>query len=129
MKKIETTNGYDLYELTKEECSKMWYEYPTIAIFDEGENYENGIEQCSVGTLEEARSWCKEYARNYDYVKTYYVNEDYPAETWEDIRGLTTETARRILTEDEFIRWYKERSERDPDGCYLPLEYWLQQNK
>ena len=63
MKKIETTRGYDIYELTKEECKEKWYEYPTFAIFDEGETYENGIEQCSVGTLEEAEEWCKEYDR------------------------------------------------------------------
>ena len=63
MKKIETAYGYDIFELTKEECREKWYEYPTFAIFDEGENYDNGIEQCSVGTLAEARMWCKEYDR------------------------------------------------------------------
>ena len=56
--------------------------------------------------------------------KRYFVNEDYPAETWEDILGLTTETARRILSDDEFIKWYEERNARFP-GHYLPLEYWL----
>ena len=58
-------HGYDLYELTKEECKEKWYEYPTIAIFDEGEDYDTGCEQCSVGTLEEAEEWCKEYRRDY----------------------------------------------------------------
>ena len=65
MKKIETTQGYDIYELTKEECKEKWYEYPTFAIFDEGENYDNGVEQCSVSTIEEAKEWCEEYSRNY----------------------------------------------------------------
>lgn len=57
--------------------------------------------------------------------KRFYVNEDYPAETWDNILGLTTETARRILNDEEFKEWYKERNERFPSGCYLPLEYWL----
>ena len=39
--------------------------------------------------------------------------------------GLTTETARDILSEEEFVKWHKERNERFPDGHYLPLEYWL----
>lgn len=56
--------------------------------------------------------------------KRYFVNDDYPAETWEDILGLTTEAARRILNDDEFTKWYKERNERFP-GCYLPLEHWM----
>lgn len=57
--------------------------------------------------------------------KRYYVNEDYPAETWESILGLTTETAKRILSKDEFIKWYNDRNARYPDGNYLSLEYWL----
>lgn len=61
--------------------------------------------------------------------KTYYVNEDYPAETWTEILGLTTETARRILSDEEFIQWYEERNKLSPNGYYLPLEYWLQQSK
>lgn len=57
--------------------------------------------------------------------KRYFVNDDYPSETWEDILGLTTETARSILSDDEFVKWYKERNERYP-GHYLPLEYWME---
>ena len=34
--------------------------------------------------------------------KRYYVNEDYPSETWESILGLTTEAAKRILSKDVF---------------------------
>lgn len=56
--------------------------------------------------------------------KRYYVNDDYPSETWENILGLTTETARRILNDDEFVKWYEERNARFP-GSYLPLEYWI----
>lgn len=59
--------------------------------------------------------------------KRYYVNEDYPAETWNDILGLTTEAARRILNDEEFVQWYNDRNKLSPNGCYLPLEYWLQQ--
>lgn len=57
--------------------------------------------------------------------KRYYVNEDYPSESWEDILSLTTETARRILSDDEFIKWHKERNARFPEGHYVPLEYWF----
>ena len=65
MKKIETTYGYDIYELSKEECKQRYYEFPTFAIFDEGETYDTDVEQCSVGTLKEAHAWCKEYDRTY----------------------------------------------------------------
>lgn len=58
MKKIKTVKNYNIYELTKEECKQKYYEYPTFAIFDK--NYEN-IEECSVGTIEEAEEWCNEY--------------------------------------------------------------------
>ena len=65
MKKIETAYGYDIYELTKEECKERWYEFPCFVVFDEGENYKNGIEQCSVGDLGSAKAWCQEYDRTY----------------------------------------------------------------
>lgn len=64
MKKIETMCGYDLYELTKEECNKHWYEYPCIAIFCEGETYDTvGCDESTFETIKEARAWCKEYDR------------------------------------------------------------------
>ena len=44
--------------------------------------------------------------------KKYYVNEDYPAETWEDLQGLTKECARRVLNDEEFAEWCKEHDER-----------------
>jgi hypothetical protein len=45
--------------------------------------------------------------------KRYYVNEEYPAETWESILGLTSETARRILNDEEYAEWRKERDAQD----------------
>ena len=64
MKKIETSSGYDIYELTKAECEKRWYEYPTFAVFVEGENYDTvGVEETSEESLEAARRWCKHFSR------------------------------------------------------------------
>lgn len=64
MKKVKTAYGYDIYELTKEECKKRWYEYPCFCAFCEGENFDTvGYEECSLGTLGELVEWCKEYAR------------------------------------------------------------------
>ena len=41
--------------------------------------------------------------------KRYYVNEDYPSETWESILALSEEAARKILTDEEFAEWLKDR--------------------
>jgi hypothetical protein len=43
--------------------------------------------------------------------KRYFVNEDYPSESWEDLKGLTREAARRVLTDEEFDKWCKERDD------------------
>lgn len=64
MVKIETNNGYDIYELTKQECKDLWYVYPTFAVFVEGETYETvGYDETSEGSLEDARKWCERYSR------------------------------------------------------------------
>ena len=66
MKKIETAYGYDIFELTKEECKERWYEFLCFAVFVEGETYETvGLDESTFGTLEEAKDWCKEYDRTY----------------------------------------------------------------
>lgn len=57
--------------------------------------------------------------------KRYYVNEDYPAETWESILGLTSEAACNILSEEEFRKWHAERNERYPNGNYQTADFWL----
>ena len=40
--------------------------------------------------------------------KRYFVNEDYPSETWESILGLTKDCARSILNDEEFAEWCKD---------------------
>lgn len=62
--------------------------------------------------------------------KRYFVNEDYPAETWNDILGLTREAARRILNDEEFAEWckdreaqeraYQERAKKELSNKYFP---------
>ncbi len=65
MKLVETTHGYDIYELSEQECKESFYEYPTYAVFVEGENRDMvGFEEDSEGSLEEARKWCEKYSRN-----------------------------------------------------------------
>lgn len=64
MKKIETVNGYDIFELSQQECNEHWYESPCFAVFVEGENYDTvGVEETTEGSLEDARKWCKKYSR------------------------------------------------------------------
>ena len=65
MEKVETTNGYDIYELSEDECEERYYSHPTFAVFVEGETYDTvGAEETSEGSLEEAQNWCKRYSRN-----------------------------------------------------------------
>ena len=45
--------------------------------------------------------------------KKYYVNEDYPAESWNSILGLTKDYAREILSDEEFEEWCKDREAMD----------------
>lgn len=63
MKHIETTNGYDICELTKTECEKMWYSYPTFAVFLEGEEHTLGFEETTEESLKLARKWCEHFSR------------------------------------------------------------------
>ena len=56
MKKVETTNGYDIYELSEKECEERQFEHPTFAVFVEDENYDTvGYEETSEPSLEAAR--------------------------------------------------------------------------
>ena len=65
MKKVATSFGYDIYELTQQECDKQFYEYPTFAVFVEGENYDTvGVDETSEASFEEALVWCEKYRRN-----------------------------------------------------------------
>lgn len=63
MVKIETTNGYDIYELSEQECEENFYSFPCFAAVYEGEELEIGCEETSEGSLEETREWCERYSR------------------------------------------------------------------
>ena len=66
MVKVETAHGYDIYELSQKECRENFYEYPTFAVFVEGESYATvGVDETSETSLEEARAWCEKYSLNY----------------------------------------------------------------
>lgn len=63
MKKVETVNGYDIYELTKKECEERWLEYPTFAVVFEGETCEPYTEETTESSLEAARTWCEHFGK------------------------------------------------------------------
>lgn len=70
MKKVTTKYGYDVYELTKDECKRNGRIYPLLCAFpndwDEKEdgkrhvNYSNS----EFETLQEFEDWAKEYRRD-----------------------------------------------------------------
>lgn len=70
MKHLTTECGYDIYELSKEECKEHGRVYPTLCAFysdwDESEDGERHVNdsECEFETLREAKSWCKYYQRN-----------------------------------------------------------------
>ena len=64
MEKVETTNGYDIYELSEDECEEAYYCHPCFAVVFEGEDIEIGCEETTEGSLEEAQNWCERYSRN-----------------------------------------------------------------
>lgn len=65
MVKVETKFGYDIYELTEQECDERFYEFPCFCAFYEDDDFESaGHEECSVGTLKEMLDWCEEYRRD-----------------------------------------------------------------
>lgn len=64
MLKVETKYGYDIYELTEQECEENYYAHPCFAVFHEGEHADIGAEETSEGTLWQALEWCKEYRRD-----------------------------------------------------------------
>ena len=65
MVEVTSAFGYDIYELTEEECDEGFYEYPCFCAVCEGEDFEGaGHEECSVGTLNEMLDWCREYRRD-----------------------------------------------------------------
>ena len=65
MLKLTTSYGYDIYELTEQECNENFYEYPCFCAVYEGEDFDGaGHEECSVGSLNELLDWCKEYRRD-----------------------------------------------------------------
>jgi hypothetical protein len=55
--------------------------------------------------------------------KRYFVNEDYPSETWESILGLTAECAETILSEEEFKEWRKDRDAQERAYAERVAEY------
>lgn len=64
MMKLTTSFGYDIYELSEDECDERFYEYPTFAVFVEGENYDTaGVEETSEASLNDALAWCVRYRR------------------------------------------------------------------
>lgn len=65
MVKVAQKYGYDIYELTEQECDERFYEFPCFCAFYEGDDFESaGHEECSVGTLKEMLDWCEEYRRD-----------------------------------------------------------------
>lgn len=46
-------------------------------------------------------------------MKRYFINEDYPAATWDDLMGVTKECARRVLNDEEFAKWCEDRAAKD----------------
>lgn len=69
MKKVENFYGYDIYELSKEECRENYRVFPCLCAFcDNWDEYEDGVRtpnasECDFENLQEAKQWCKEYDR------------------------------------------------------------------
>ena len=66
MKKIETLCGYDIYELSREECNRRHIShftgYPVFALFVKGENFETvGWPEALFQSLINARTYCERY--------------------------------------------------------------------
>ena len=70
MIRIASVCGYDIYELTKEECKANGRVYPTLcAFYDDWDEEEDGERHVNTSesefeTLKEAKEWCNYYQRN-----------------------------------------------------------------
>lgn len=65
MERIIKVQGYDIYRLSKEDCFKNDFCYPTYLVFFEGE--ESGVDIGIYETAEDsylsAYKWCLEHSR------------------------------------------------------------------
>ena len=41
--------------------------------------------------------------------KRYFIDDEFPSATWDDLMGLTPWGARRILNDEEYEQWCKDR--------------------
>jgi hypothetical protein len=70
MERLTSAWGYDIYELSKEECKENGRVYPTLCAFssdwDEAEDGERHVDnsESEFETLKEAKGWCNYYQRN-----------------------------------------------------------------
>ena len=70
MERVASVFGYDIYELSKEECRKNGRVYPTFCVFpDNWDEEEDGERQVNLSETEEvnlteAKCWCSYYRRN-----------------------------------------------------------------
>lgn len=62
MKKVETVNGYVIYAYSKGKCKANYMPYPTYGAFALYEaNLTPEFEECSMGSLDELKEWCKRH--------------------------------------------------------------------
>lgn len=68
MKFLQTAHGYDIYELSADECKKNFRTFPLFCCFNaettEPIDRELALSENEAETLEEMLSWCEKYCRN-----------------------------------------------------------------
>ena len=67
MKFLQTTNGYDIYELSADECKKNFRTFPLFCCFHAGTepiDRDLALSENEAETLDEMLDWCQKYNRD-----------------------------------------------------------------
>lgn len=67
MKFLQTANGYDIYELSADECKKNFRTFPLFCCFHAGTepvDRDLALSENEAETLDEMLDWCKQYSRD-----------------------------------------------------------------